>query len=181
MDWQSGKNRISLLLWRYISFGTRLVCQRRLFASSALLLAVDLQPQVANQDRPHAGIAVQQDLQVLVPQKGDLAAHVVEQTLHVVEVDSHLRQIVTRFARRWLRRSLRRSVCLTLPALSHRTEPPVSALRPYCRTQQKEKKHLPHHRCTPSQSVIVRTGFVDGRLQRELNSISGVAASRLRV
>ena len=56
----------------------RLGCGRCPFAGSALLLAIDLQPQVANQDRPHAGVGVQQDLQILVPQKRDLAAHVVE-------------------------------------------------------------------------------------------------------
>ena len=108
-----------------------LCCRWRLFAGAALLLTIDLEPQVANQDGPHAGVAVQQDLQVLVSQEGDLAAHVVEQALHVVEIGAHLRQIVTRFARRWLRRSLpRRSVCLTLLALSRRTEVPASALRP---------------------------------------------------
>src|ERR1019366_4303543 len=127
----------SLLGMRLDLWSLALCCRRHLFAAPALLLAVDLQAQGANQDRPHAGVAVQQDLQVLVSQKGDLAAHVVEQTLHVVQIGSHLRQIVTRFARRWPRRGLSRSVCLTLPVLRRRLGLPASALRPYCRTQHK--------------------------------------------
>src|ERR1019366_330301 len=111
----------SLLGMRLDLWSLALCCPRRLLCASA---------QVANQDGPHAGVAVQQDLQVLVSQEGDLAAHVVEQTFHVVQIGAHLRQIVVRFARRWPRRGLRRSVCLTLPALSRRTELPASALCP---------------------------------------------------
>ena len=39
-------------------------------------------------------LRIQQDLQILVLQKRDLAAHVVEHALHVVQVGAHLRQIV---------------------------------------------------------------------------------------
>src|ERR1039458_9006269 len=120
----------SLLGMRLDLWSLALCCRRRLLADAALLLPIDLLAQVANQDGPHAGVAVQQDLQVLVSQEGDLAAHVVEQTFHVVQIGAHLRQIVVRFARRWPRRGLRRSVCLTLPALGRRTELPASALCP---------------------------------------------------
>jgi len=59
-----------------------------------LLLKLYLPAQITDQNRPHLRIRTQQDLQILIAQKFDLAAHIHVQTLHFVEIVAHLRQVI---------------------------------------------------------------------------------------
>ena len=59
-----------------------------------LFLPRQLTSQIADQDRPHLRIRSQQDLQVLIVQKLDLAAHIQIQAVHLVQVVPYLCEVI---------------------------------------------------------------------------------------
>jgi hypothetical protein len=67
-------------------------------------LFVPLNPaaKITDQDGPHLRIGPQQDLQILIAKKLDLAAHVAIEAVHAIQVDTHLRQVVGRLSRQLL-------------------------------------------------------------------------------
>ena len=54
------------------------------------LLFVQLAPEVADEDSPHADVGVKQDLKVLVTHEVDLSLHVIHETFHLIEIGAHL-------------------------------------------------------------------------------------------
>jgi len=72
-----------------------------------LLRGLQLSAQISNQDRPHLRICSQQDLQILIVQEFDLAAHVHVQAVHFVQIVADLRETVISPRRGLLRNSRR--------------------------------------------------------------------------
>ena len=85
---------------------------RRRKRQAAALFPVELLPHVPDQDGPHAGVGAQQDLQILIVEELDLAAHVAQQALHFVEVAPHLGRPVTSHGRALGLRSWKRSLSI---------------------------------------------------------------------
>ena len=63
-----------------------------------LPFARELLAHVPKKHGPHLGVGAEQDLKVLIVQKFDLGTHVVEQAVHVIEVQTHTAEVVGRLS-----------------------------------------------------------------------------------